>query len=472
MKRTFIFATVFLSIFLCFTSGYSPAQTEIPEEPLRWNSDVTPSFFKSEGDITYPDFLPRFPSKEDCEKYAIQVEKDYFDDSAKILSLFIEQKYIPADIKKNLIAIRNPKDKPIITIPDLMTRKRIPVRDALMTCWSSSHWSFFYIDTVTSVILLIQKNPSYHWLSDNEYGAVSQWLRPDFADMIQDHSLIEEELFERRPLVVASVRKRMISTAEQEKKMPWGLADHATFFHNVSKKITVFRCDKLLDKSKITDIASRFRFEAKQEQLLAAEQEVVQPQNRAAAPLPATSSSAPPPARGTEEEILAQLAKYRRERDAAEAHTRELAKIESERLKMIASFANVTKEEQKNIIRILGDVYEKNWQNNIDQSLSEISALQKMIRNEDADCRNFAIRMLYSTNPKVIQKIYVEAYLQEKNIENQKCLIESLGWKGDEECIPFLETIYTNKKNPPTLRHAAWMVQNSVEAKYNIPKPN
>jgi hypothetical protein len=461
MKRTFIFSTIFFVIFLYFVSDILLAQP-IPLENLRWNQDTRPSFLKDDKQVTYDDFLPRFPTKEECERYKLDVDDSYRDDSLTILSLFVEPKYIPGDLKKNLIAFRTPLNKPILFLPDLMTRTNSPVREGLIACWGANELSFFYIDTLTSIVLIAQKNPTSHWSGSSEYTEVSVLFRPDFTEMIQDHSLVEEELFARKPLIVASLRRRVITTSELEKKIPWGLSNHATFFCNASNNITVFRCDKLLDKNNDFKPFSRFSLEAKQDRLLTIEREVIFPQNRAAAPSPAQ-----PPAKGTEEEILAQLAKYHRELEAAEARTRELVKIESERLKMIAAFANVTKEEQQKISGILWwEVYVKDWQNNIDQSPAEFSALQNLLSHNDADCRNFAICMLYSTNPKVVQKIYLETFTNEKNIKNKKSLIELLVWKGDEECIPFLETIYSDKKNPPIIRHVAWKTQNFLEAKY------
>jgi hypothetical protein len=462
MKCSFIFETLIIFVIFCLFPVSVSAQPELSETIL-WNHEVKPSFHKTDKTVTYPDFLPRFPSVAECERYGVQVNEKYLDDSLKILSLFVAPQHIPKDIKKHLIAVRDFKDNSIITIPDLMQRKSISVREAFMVCWSTENWSWFYIDTLTSVVLFVQMNPDYRWGSDNEYSAVALNLQPNFLEMIQNGAIIEEELFQRRPIVVASLRRRGISINELEKKSPWGLAPEATFFRDSVNEPAVFCCDKLIDKKIVTNRVSRFSSEAGQEHLLAVERELVLPQNHAAA----APSPAPPPAKGTEEEILAQLAKYHRERDAAEARTRELMKMESERLKVIASYVNLSEEERKKIMAILWrEVYVNNWQNKIDQSPAEFSALQKLLTNDDADCRDFAIRMLYSTNPKVIQKVYLEAFPNEKNIKNKTCLIESLGWKGDEECIPFLETIYSDKKNPPIIRHVAWKSQNILEAKY------
>jgi hypothetical protein len=467
MKRIFIFETFTVSVLFCFIPVFVFAQTELPESIL-WNHEAYPSFHKVDKGKTYPDFLPRFPSVEECERYGVQVNEKYLDDSLKILSLFVTSKQIPAEIKQHLIAVRDFKTNSIITIPDLMQRTTIPVREAFMTCWSTENWSWFYIDTLTSVVLLVQKNPDYNWGSDNEYSAVVRGFQPNFHEMIQDETLLEEELFQRKPVVVASTRKRIISVAEHEKRAPWGLASTATFFWDASNEIAVFRCDKLVDKKIVTNRVGRFSSEAGQEHLLAAEFEPI-----LQSATPALSPAAiPPPASGTETEILASIAEYDRKRKAAEEQRRELIKTEAGRLKIIASIAdtNLTEEEKfQTWMMLLMEVYEPNRLKNIDMSPTEFYELRKLLKSNDEYCRSTAMRLLYSSDHKVVQKIFLEEIFPvEKNIENRKYIIKALAWKGDEDCIPFLESFYSNKKNPIILRHEVWKSQNMIEAKYGL----
>jgi hypothetical protein len=419
---------------------------------------------------TYPDFLPRFPSAEECERYGVQVNEKYLDDSLKIFSLFVTSKQIPAELKQHLIAVRDFKTNSIITVPDLMQRKSIPVREAFMVCWSTEYWSWFYIDTLTSVVLLVQKNPDYNWGSDNEYSAVVRGFQPNFHEMIQDEALIAEELFQRRrPIMVASVRKRIISREESEKKSPWGLSAEAAFFWDASNAIGVFRCDKLIDKKIVTNRVLRFSSEAGQEHLLAAQLKI-EPTAPVTSPVPFALPAIPPPASETDEEIIASIREYDRKRKAAEEQRRELAKTEAGRLKMLAAIAdtNLTKDEKQEFRNTLSwEVYGPNRLNNIDMTPAEFSVLRNMLKSDDDFCRSAAMRLLYSSDRKIVQKIFLEeVFPLEKDFKNKKYLIETLRWKGDEDCIPFLESFYSDKQNPLILRHAAWKTLNMVEAKY------
>ncbi|MDR3111238.1 MAG: HEAT repeat domain-containing protein [Planctomycetaceae bacterium] len=462
MRPTSITATIFLFVFIGFVCVDLYAQTAPPPERLQWNHAARPSFVKGDKKVVYPDFLPRLPTKEECTKYALKTDDAYRDDSLTMLSLFVDTKHIPSDMKANLIAFRcSPKDQPIMFLPNLIKKSNVPVRDGLFACWSTNEWSFFYIDTATSVVLLVQQNPDYSWSSDNEYASIAQVLRPDFADMIQDHSLVEEELIARRPLVVASLRQRNISTDEQAKRRPYGLAAEATFFRDEANHITVLRCDKLLDKSKITASISRFSPEVKQDKLLAA----VQKQ----APQPSVSVPPPPaPAMGTDAEIMAMMKKHDKEMKEAETRRTELIRTETGRLKLITSFADskINKSDKDATLFLLWEFYEKNIRNEIDMPPLELNALEKLLQNKDAFCRNCALRLMYSTKPGVVQKIYFERYSNEKDIENRKYMIESLGWKGDKKAIPFLESILTNKENPVVVRHAAWKTSNYIEMRF------
>jgi len=450
--------TVFLVVCPDFLLGQGS-----PQNSLRWNHDAQPSFVKDDWNVVYPDFLPRFPTEADCRKYALWIDDAYREDSLKILALFVKPESIPNDLKNNLIAVQVPSTHPaILSVPDLMTCTSIPVREGLAVCWSTDEWSFFYLDTAMSVVLLIQKNPDYSWSSGNEYTAVASVLCPDFADMVHDHSLIEEELFKRNPLLVASLRSRIVSTEEQEKQSPWGLAAEATFFYDSANQFWAFRCDKLLDKSRRPGTFSRFVPDAMQERLSAANRQVVTTPVNNDAPSPESFENM------TEKEIMAHMAAVHKRMEEEEKTRRKAVETEKGRLKLIATLgdAKVSKFEKDRIIGALWMVYDANIRNGKDLSAAELTALKKLLNSNDASCRRYGLNMMYSTRPGVIQNIYFDFFPKETDVENRQYIVESLGWKGNREAIPFLESIYPDKNNPPMVRRTAWRALNQIEAKF------
>jgi hypothetical protein len=310
-----------------------------------------------------------------------------------------------------------------------MLQTSTPVREGLTACWSTDEWSFFYLDTVASVVLLVQKNPNYNWSSGNEYTAIASILRPDFADMVHDHSLIDEELFERNPLLVASLRSRIVSTEEEEKQSPWGLAAEATFFHDSANQLWAFRCDKLLDKSKVPDSFSRFAPDATQERLSSAIRQIV---------TISSDNDAPPPAsfeNMNEKEIMAHMAAVHKRMEEEEKARRKAAETVEGRVKLIATLSDTTasKFEKDRIIGILWMVYDADIRNGKNMSVTELTALKRLLESDVASYRRYGLTMMYSTQPGVIQKIYFDFFPKETDIENRQYIVESLGWKGDRD---------------------------------------
>ena len=155
-KSHFLFiVSLCFAVYLVICPGFSLGQ-ESPQVGLRWNHDAQPSFVKDNRKVVYPDFLPRLPTAADCQKYALQNGDVYREDSLKILTLFVKPESIPNDLKANLIAVQtSATDQPILSVPDLMLRTSTPVREGLATCWSTDEWSFFYLDTVASVVFCL-----------------------------------------------------------------------------------------------------------------------------------------------------------------------------------------------------------------------------------------------------------------------------------------------------------------------------
>jgi hypothetical protein len=421
----------------------------------KWNYDAKPSFLKPANKTKSKVFLPAMPTKDDYAKNRIDVEFAYCEDSVKMLSVFLKPIIIPKELNKHLIAFRNPKEQPIIMLPNFITNQPEICEDGFIVSWSNDQFSFFYLDTAKCVVFGVNVNPKYY-TPDSDYEILRRFLNESFTLTFDiDEFFLDEKVFSKKPLEVSAHYKRPIMENERNKKTPWGLSGNFTLF---SENFTTvfFRCDKNIPDDIDLETQSRFSKLVTMENLVPVSVKRREEEKRTNnPPLP------PPPPINTP--LLAKTHKTNETNTKNE--TEKLAQTESGRLKLMDSLVDKTMwKEYKNFARIaIGNYYLNNNSKQI--STQESNKIKELLQSNDAEIRAHGITFLAFARVHDAAQILENIFETETNITNQESIIHKLSDIGDKRSLKFLTTIQSNETLKPTLRKITRQAITKIENK-------